>query len=180
MASYFKLLIQEGEIARLLQNHKVRVSENTIQDTCIFPLSSVAFMIVKLNEATTIWPPNTPWKLQPDLVERIERFNTVHRHGHLVLMATLFGPHELSVFTAVQERFMNTKLSILPAHNTNEAVDNMLTVAKATCKPASEIISQRVNHMTTNHLSADYIMQILSKIGINGHHILLTVSVQTK
>nr|XP_006816029.1 PREDICTED: uncharacterized protein C1orf146 homolog [Saccoglossus kowalevskii] len=161
MASYFKLLIQEGEIARLLQNHKVRVSENTIQDTCIFPLSSVAFMIVKLNEATTIWPPNTPWKLQPDLVERIERFNTVHRHGHLVLMATLFGPHELSVFTAVQERFMNTKLSILPAHNTNEAVDNMLTVAKSGCATLSKIANATREELLDCSLDSATVQHIL-------------------
>ncbi|XP_070537187.1 protein SPO16 homolog [Ptychodera flava] len=169
--------LYDSDMARQLQReHKIRYSDNTIKHTCIFPLSSIAFIIVPVNEATTVWPLKSPWKLDPALIERIERFVSVHCNGYLIVTASLFGQHEMTVFSSLQDRFLKTKLRLLPAHNASDCVQCMLTIAKATCKPASAIIKERMNVALANQLSEVAVIHILSMLGLNQHDILFQSS----
>ncbi|CAH1241197.1 C1orf146 [Branchiostoma lanceolatum] len=167
--------LQNSDVTRLLQQqkHKTRVSDTTLRHTCIFPLSGVAFMIVPLNESLTDWPPSADSVLDGHLVDRIEKFLAVHRNCYLLTTAALHGHHEMTALSALQNKFMDRKLYLLPAHNASECVQSMETIAKATYKPSCETIRQRLCKLLTNQVSEDIVLHIISRLGLSQHECLV-------
>ncbi|XP_078661508.1 protein SPO16 homolog [Branchiostoma floridae x Branchiostoma belcheri] len=167
--------LQNSDVTRLLQQqqHKTRVSDTTLRHTCIFPQSGVAFMIIPLNESLTEWPPSGDSVLDSSLVDRIEKFLAVHRNCYLLTTAALYGHHEMAALSTLQNKFMDRKLYLLPAHNASECVQSMTTIAKATYKPSCEMIRHRLCKLLANQISDDIVLQIISRLGLSQHECLV-------
>ncbi|KAI8482990.1 hypothetical protein Bbelb_392900 [Branchiostoma belcheri] len=145
--------LQNSDVTRLLQQqqHKTRVSDTTLRHTCIFPQSGVAFMIIPLNESLTEWPPSGDSVLDSSLVDRIEKFLAVHRNCYLLTTAALYGHHEMAALSTLQNKFMDRKLYLLPAHNASECVQSMTTIAKAVSHPSTD----RARRCLTSEIERD-------------------------
>ena len=50
-----------------------QVSAGTPLRTCVFPLSSVTFVVESPSDAVTRWPPLSSFNLEPELISRFVR-----------------------------------------------------------------------------------------------------------
>ncbi|XP_013395863.1 uncharacterized protein C1orf146 homolog [Lingula anatina] len=147
--------LENTEIGRLLkQQHKVRVSGTVVQNSCIFPKSGIAFLIVPLQEAVTVWPIQEKVHLDPELTQRLEKFLQVHAYCYVIATAPLHGKEELAVFSVLQQRFFG-QLHMIPAHSAEECVQNMLILAKMTCPPVSDLLPKRLQKMSATQLDVE-------------------------
>ncbi|CAH3017399.1 unnamed protein product [Porites evermanni] len=164
--------LEESEIYRLLRSkHKVRVTDTTGQGVIIFPLSSVAFMVISLDHALKENEGQTV--VSADIVERVQRLNQVHQRAYVILMAALMGSKEMQNLTALQSRFLGTKANFIPAHSAKECVDFMVTIAKVTCKPMAGLIQERMKRLQESTVSDNVILHALGNIGLGNHECLV-------
>ncbi|KAM7447976.1 hypothetical protein ABFA07_003884 [Porites harrisoni] len=187
--------LEESEIYRLLRSkHKVRgiseslkicaiilavsesefvltVTDTTGQGVIIFPLSSVAFMVISLDHALKENKGQTV--VSRDIVERVQRLNQVHQRAYVILMAALMGPKEMQSLTALQSRFLGTKANFIPAHSAKECVDFMVTIAKVTCKPIAGLIQERMKRLQESTVSDNVVLHALGNIGLGNHECLV-------
>ncbi|XP_041460787.1 protein SPO16 homolog [Lytechinus variegatus] len=160
----------------LLQRHKVRFSDTTVSSSIIFPLSSVAFLIVPLEKTSLEWPPKSGRiQLDHEFLQRLQKFVQIHRNSYMVLTSALHGPHEMAIISAIQTRFIDHNLRILPVHNDSECLQTILTIAQATCTPTCNILRSRLDAILSRQNSAQMILNILSQLGLNHHHILTKI-----
>lgn len=159
------------DVARLLQQrHKVRFSDTTLASTCIFPVSAVAFMIVPLAKASLEWPPKSGQiQLDHEFIDRVQKFVQIHRNSYMVITSALHGPHEMAVISAIQMRFIDYNLRILPVHNDSEGVQTILIIAQATCKPTCSILKSRLDAILSKQIGEEVVLNILSEMGLNHH-----------
>ncbi|KAJ7365672.1 hypothetical protein OS493_002385 [Desmophyllum pertusum] len=155
---------------RLGQENKVRVTDTTGQGVIIFPLSSVAFMVVPLDQV--LKESQGQILMNQDIIERIQRLNQLHRRAYVILVAALMGPEEMQALTALQNRFLGTKSRFIPAHNAKECVDCMVTIAKVTCKPMAGVIQERMKKLQASTVSDNVVLCVLANIGLSNHGIL--------
>nr|XP_054749924.1 protein SPO16 homolog [Lytechinus pictus] len=149
------------------------VSNTTVSSSIIFPLSSVAFLIVPIEKASLEWPPKSGRiQLDHEFLERVQKFVQIHRNSYMVLTSALHGPHEMAIIAAIQTRFIDHNLRILPVHNDSECLQTILTIAQATCTPTCNILRSRLDAILSRQNSAQMILNILSQLGLNHHHIL--------
>ncbi|KAM4722899.1 protein SPO16 homolog [Rhinophrynus dorsalis] len=129
---------QGHEVTASLQNqhHKVRLSEFVESGTIIFPLSGIAFLLASAQDLTVA--------SRATLFDRVEKFISVHRNCFLVLTAALHGPEEWNLMFSIQQRFLGSNLRLFPAHNNNDVIKMILTIAKVTCKPHLERVRDRL------------------------------------
>ncbi|XP_073235893.1 protein SPO16 homolog [Porites lutea] len=164
--------LEESEIYRLLRSkHKVRVTDTTGQGVIIFPLSSVAFMVISLDHALKENEGQTV--VSADIVERVQRLNQVHQRAYVILMAALMGSKEMQNLTALQSRFLATKANFIPAHSAKECVDFMVTIAKVTCKPMAGLIQERMKRLQESTVSDNVVLHALGNIGLGNHECLV-------
>ncbi|XP_071507340.1 protein SPO16 homolog [Diadema antillarum] len=166
---------KNNEISRLLQQrHKVRFSDSTVPGTFIFPLSAIAFMVTPLDKVSLEWPPKSGHiQLDHDFVDRVLKFIQIHRNSYLVVSSALHGPHEMEVIAAIQFRFVDSNLKILPVHNDAECVQTIQTIAQATCKPTSTILKSRLDGILSHQSREEVVLNILSQIGLRHHECLV-------
>ncbi|XP_064644646.1 protein SPO16 homolog [Lineus longissimus] len=146
--------LKDGEVVKMLsQHHKVRVAEKTIENTCIFPVSGVAFMIQVVHVSTPTWSPPEHAALRSDIIERLEKFLRIHRRCYLLLVADLHGPREFAVIMTTQQQFFNQQLNILPVHSLTESVHSMLKIAKVTCQPGSGKLKGWISSVLSQHVN---------------------------
>ena len=67
----------------------------------------------------------------------------------------------------LQETFLKEDLQFIPLHNSNECLSCMLNITKVTCKPLSEVISQRMAMLKKELESEDSILGILGRLGLS-------------
>ncbi|XP_030855802.1 uncharacterized protein LOC115929862 [Strongylocentrotus purpuratus] len=154
----------------------IAVSDTTVPSSIIFPLSSVAFLIVPIGKASLEWPPKSGRvQLDHEFTERAQKFVQIHRNSYMVLTSALHGPHEMAVIAAIQTRFIDHNLRILPVHNESECLQTILTIAQATCKPTCNILKSRLDAIVSRQNSEQMILNILSQLGLSHHHILIII-----
>ena len=147
----------------------VAVSTGTLPHTCIFPQSSAAFMMLPISEALTEWPPKDHCTIAPTLAQRLSKFSELHHKCYVLLCAPMLGANEQKVLSALQQKYMCTDLNFLPAHNSKECVECMLSIVKVTCKPVSSVIRQRMQHVQDQLLSEEAVLSTIQLCGINRH-----------
>ncbi|XP_068749810.1 protein SPO16 homolog [Montipora capricornis] len=164
--------LEGSEIYRLLvQNHKVRVTDTTGEGVIIFPLSSVAFMIIELDKVLNSDQGES--SVNPYIFDRIQRLNQLHRRAYVFLFAPQMEPKEMHALAALQRRFLGAKARFLPVHNVKACVDCMITLAKATCKPMTESIQERVKALQDSSVSDSIVLRIFASIGLSSHECLV-------
>ncbi len=151
------------------------VSPTTLANTCIFPQSSVAFMIVGANDAVTNWPPTETCQIDHAFSQRLLRFSTLHQRCYILLCSPMLGTNEQKVLSALQEHFLSSGLHFLPVHNASECIENMTTFAKVLCKPLSSVILERLEHVRQRLISDEAVLKIVEKIGLQEFEVHLLV-----
>ncbi|KAK2159181.1 hypothetical protein NP493_1740g00008 [Ridgeia piscesae] len=167
--------LRESELAKILQyQHKVRFSETTLENSCIFPLSGIAFLVLPLADLTRSCLSGRPVVIDTHVINSIEKFLSVHRDCYAVGVAASHGDREVAIFNAIQSKFLGSKLQLLPAHNAHESVEVMLTVAKVKCKKVQGILRGRLDALQKSHTPHGVLLHALSTIGLSSHecHVL--------
>ncbi|XP_060552727.1 protein SPO16 homolog [Ruditapes philippinarum] len=147
---------------------KVRVSNGVIPGSVVFPLSSVAFLIVPVSRATTLDPENNI-QLSQELIERVDNFLKVHKNCYMLCQAPLHGQNEKQVFAMIQRMYLNTRLNMIPVHNAMEGVKTMFTIAKGLCKPVSDILNERLEQVVKEQKKSDFMTAALKQLGLTNH-----------
>ncbi|XP_075997723.1 protein SPO16 homolog [Genypterus blacodes] len=136
------------------QQHRIRFSDSIEPGAFIFPLSGTAFLLVD--------PHDLPEHYEGSgLFDKIKDFVHVHRNCFLLLHAPFHGQKELELLSAMQHRFFDTNLKILPVRNTEETVKGMLTIAKATSKPHVDNIWDRMSLARAHIIENSPVWQML-------------------
>lgn len=142
------------------------VSSGTLPHTCLYPQSSIAFMILPTSSILTSWPPTDQSKILPQLSSNIEKFSKLHHRCYILVSSPLIGSHEQAAIGLLQENFLTANVQFLPMHNSNECVTCMQNVAKLTCKPLSTLVQKRMADLESQLESEDSIMSILRGCGL--------------
>ncbi|KAI0233072.1 hypothetical protein LSAT2_016677 [Lamellibrachia satsuma] len=164
-----------SELAKILQyQHKVRFSDTTLEHSCIFPLSGVAFLVLPLADIAVNWLPGHPVTIDTHIINTIQKFLSVHRDCYIVGVSASHGEGEIAVFSAIQSKFIGSKLQLLPAHNAQESVEAMLTVAKVKCKSVEGVLRGRLEVLQRSHTPHGVLLHALSTTGLTSHecHVL--------
>ncbi|XP_014662886.1 PREDICTED: uncharacterized protein LOC106805699 [Priapulus caudatus] len=126
-------------------------------------------MVVSLKETLVTWPPDELCSLNPHIVERIEEMLKIHRHSYVIATSTLHGKDEHAALIALQQKFFDTNLGILVAHNAQDCTDHMSTIAKVMCKTGKEVIQAQVRWVLSSQTSSEVIVQALEQLGLSQH-----------
>lgn len=143
------------------------VSSGTLPHTCLYPQSSVAFMILPTSSILTTWPPTEQSKLLPQLALNLDKFSKLHHRRYILVTSPLIGAHEQAVISLLQDRFLMTNMQFLPMHNSKECVSCMQNIAKLTCKPLSALVLSRMADLESQLVSEEGVMGILGGCGLS-------------
>ncbi|XP_031564665.1 uncharacterized protein C1orf146-like [Actinia tenebrosa] len=164
--------LSNSEVRQILEkDHKVRVSDTTGEDTIIFPLSSVAFLLLELDRVM-VGNGKGGESLDLQLIKRLERFHQIHRHCYVIVVSQMMASKQLESLVALQGRFLNLHMGFIPAHNPKEIIDCMISITKVTCKPLSQIIQDRLQNLQSSTLTESVVLHVLSNLGLTMHDIL--------
>ncbi|XP_065834918.1 protein SPO16 homolog [Oscarella lobularis] len=162
-----------SQIADILrsQGHRLRVSETTLPHTCIYPQSSVAFMIVPLNELWLKGGTEAQPNLDPTILRRIDKFLQLHRQRYILASGSPKGlcTVEQNLLMELQQRLIDDDVATIPVHTARQCVDSMLSIAKATYKPHADLIRERFKSMSGDNWSEEKAIQTLLQTGITEH-----------
>ncbi|KAK3713000.1 hypothetical protein QZH41_014109 [Actinostola sp. cb2023] len=168
--------LSNSEVCRLLEkNHKMRVSDTTGEDTVIFPLSSVAFLLLNSSDIMTRNDDGNS-RLDANIMKRIERFQQIHRNCYVIVTSNMMSAKQLQCLVALQERF-SQHLGFIPVCNSKESVNCMTNIAKVTCKPLSNVIKERLQNLQSSTIIESVVLHILSNLGLTLHDILLILHI---
>ncbi|XP_064416133.1 protein SPO16 homolog isoform X4 [Latimeria chalumnae] len=94
------------------------------------------------------------------------RFSDTVEEGSIIfsLSAALHETREWETMIRIQQRFLGSNLRIIPVHNTNDIVKSILTIAKATCKPAVDNIWCRMVMATAQITDRSLVWEMLHKL----------------
>ena len=145
------------------------MSTSTLPHTCIFPQSSVAFIIIPIAETLAEWPPKEHCCIDSLLNQRLHKFSELHHKCYVLLNAPMIGSNEQKVISALQQKYMNNDLSFLVMHNSNECVECMLSIVKVMCKEVSSMIRQRMERVQEQLLSEEAVLSMIQLCGVNRH-----------
>nr|XP_058954871.1 protein SPO16 homolog [Pocillopora verrucosa] len=164
--------LENSDIHRLLmQYHKVRVTDTTGHGVIIFPLSSVAFMIMPLDQVLT--ENQEKHLINEDTIERIHKLNQLHRKAYVILVAAFMGPEQIKAWTALQSRFLGTSSRFIPAHSAKECFECMMTISKVTSKPMVGVIQERMKRLQESTINDNIVLGALATIGLSNHECLV-------
>ncbi|XP_004635789.1 uncharacterized protein C1orf146 homolog [Octodon degus] len=157
--------LKNYEIAAALENqsHKIRYSDSVENGSIIFSLSGVAFLLMDANECMI--------SAEEVFLTKIEKFLNIHQNSFLVLFAALHGHEEWKLMFRIQQRFLGSKLRILPVHNTANAINLMCTIAKTSSKPYMDSICYRMVTTKAYIIEQSPVWKTLHKIKLNSDSI---------
>lgn len=154
------------ELRYYLYNNCYTVSTGTLPHTCLFPQSSVAFMILPVSDTITSWPPNDQPQLHKELLKNLTEFSKLKHKCFVLLCSALYGTNEQKVLSLLQQHFFSFQLNFLPVHNSKECTECMISIAKVSCKPLSDVIRERFERVHHQFLSEENIASIVCGMGI--------------
>ncbi|XP_071825381.1 protein SPO16 homolog isoform X2 [Apostichopus japonicus] len=154
------------------QGHKVRY--NIIPSTIIFPKSSIAFLITQSsNFLETTKENESHSSLENKMFKRLEKFTSTHRNCYLLLKIANLEETMWNAIERVQMRFMDTKLQMIFAEKDMSCIQSMITIAQATCKPASTILQSKLKEHLRGQFSVEKILSTLEPTGLSEHDCLV-------
>ncbi|XP_046355719.2 protein SPO16 homolog isoform X1 [Haliotis rufescens] len=176
--------LEKSEISRLLRqkNFKIRNSESVTNNSIIFPMSGVAFMILHLKDVISdgciraeVWE-RLAWLSVFYLAAAaaskstrrisIDKFIQVHRRCYILAEAPCHAEQEQCVFSAIQEKYMTSSLQMIPVHTPAESIQAMLNISKSLCKPMGEVVTRRFQGVLTHAMCGDVTGAALTQLGL--------------
>ncbi|XP_046355720.2 protein SPO16 homolog isoform X2 [Haliotis rufescens] len=154
--------LEKSEISRLLRqkNFKIRNSESVTNNSIIFPMSGVAFMILHLKDVIS------DGCIRAEVWESIDKFIQVHRRCYILAEAPCHAEQEQCVFSAIQEKYMTSSLQMIPVHTPAESIQAMLNISKSLCKPMGEVVTRRFQGVLTHAMCGDVTGAALTQLGL--------------
>ena len=149
--------------------HTHTVSTGTLPHTCLFPQSSVAFMIVPMKEILTVnnapsHENNSFPHINAQLLDNLLSFSKLRHKCYVLLCAPLMSTNEQKIFSLMEQKFLMEDLQFVPVHNSKECMEYMTSIAKVTCKPLSTIIRQRYEKVKHQLLTEENVISILQEM----------------
>ncbi len=139
------------------------VSTGTVKNTCIFPQSTAAFMILSASQVMH----SSQAHIDSEVSSNLKKFSQLHHKCFVFLLSGLIGTQEQKILSILQEEYLNSDLSFLLAHNIPECAQCMFSIAKVLCKPLSDVIRGRLQRLYGQVCSEDNILAVLSELGID-------------
>lgn len=163
----------DGELHNLLKTtkFKVRTSSTTPYYSCVFPVSSVVF-IIRTFTATNLESKNIETK---KFLNGIDKSLNLHYKQYVFLLAPLFGMEELSSLNELQRRYLKTTLEFIPVHNNAECLTAMIDIVKINCSPTSDIVKERYVSAMNRQISEEGVMHILKKSDFSDHEVAVAI-----
>lgn len=124
-------------------------------------------MVVPINETLSSWPPNDHTEIQRDLLKNFSEFSKLKHNCFILLCSAVFGRDEQRALSFLQQSYFSDRLNFLPVHNSKECCECMISIAKVSCKPLSDIIRERFERVQQQFLSEGTVMTILCAMGID-------------
>ncbi|KAM5321380.1 protein SPO16 homolog [Glossophaga mutica] len=152
--------LKSCEVATALENrsHKVRYSNAVESGSIIFSCTGVAFLLMDTKECFMT--------AEEIFLAKIEKFINIHQNSFLILSAAFHGLEEWKLMFGIQQRFLGSKLRILPVHNTVNAVNLMCTIGKITSKPHIDSICYRMTATKAYIIEHSPVWKTLQKINL--------------
>uniref|UniRef100_A0A0L8GZE0 Uncharacterized protein n=1 Tax=Octopus bimaculoides TaxID=37653 RepID=A0A0L8GZE0_OCTBM len=169
--------LSNSDIIALLRdsNYFIRFSSTVIKDSCIFPSSSVAFLIVDdvfnsrrqtcLPQSTRLASTNEQGEhndsdRSTELLNRMEKFSRLHQRCFVILRYSVFDSFATESLQNIQLKFLESRLQVIPVLNDNgqSVVEAMLNIAKVMCKPVSEVLKERLESIQASFKSSVTLM----------------------
>lgn len=142
------------------------VSKVTLPHTCLYPQSSVAFMILPTAAILTSWPPTNQSKIHPKLAENLAKFSQLHHKRYVFVTSPLIGFHEQAAISFLQDEYLMTDMQFLPMHSSKECVEGMQNITKLCSKQLSALVRKRMESLETQLVSEEAVMSILKEFGL--------------
>lgn len=127
--------LSNSDIITLLRdsNYFIRFSSTVIKDSCIFPSSSVAFLIVGdvFNSRRQMYPQSTRLASVneqekhddsdrcTELLNRMEKFSKLHQRCFVILRYSVFDSFTTESLQNIQLKFLESRLQVIPALSNN-------------------------------------------------------------
>ena len=149
------------------------VSTGTLPHSCIFPQSCVAFLVVPVSDVFTDWPPTERSQPSAILLKRLSKFCETHQKCFAIVCAPMFGSWEQRALSVLQQRFLLQHLQVMPAHNSSECVECMITIAQVASKPTCVVMRDRLQGVRDLLLSEEYTLSVVQQAGFSGSDSML-------
>ena len=143
--------------------------------TCLYPQSSVAFMLLPTTSVLTNWPPTEQSKILPQIAEHLDKFSRLHHKCYVLVTSPLIGANEQAVIGLLQEKFLSANMQFLPMHNARECVSSMQNIAKLVSRPLVALVQKRIGVMEANLQSEETVMCILKELGFDERESLMVM-----
>ena len=124
-------------------------------------------MVVPVSETLSSWPPNDQPQLQENLLKNLTEFCKLKHNCFVLLCSAVYGADEQKVLSLLQEHFFSKQLNFLPVHNSKECTECMISIAKVSCKPLSDVIRERFERVQQQFFTEENIAMIVSGMGID-------------
>ena len=124
-------------------------------------------MIVPVNETLTSWPPGDQSQLHEDLLKNFSEFSKLKHKCFVLLCSAVYGTDETRVLSLLQQHYFSDRLNFLPVHNSKECTECMISIAKVSCKPLSDVIRERFERVQQQFLSEENVATIVCAMGIH-------------
>ncbi|XP_065053001.1 uncharacterized protein LOC135682167 [Rhopilema esculentum] len=164
--------LANGEIHRLLQTRRcfrIKVTQSTERDSVILPVKSIAYLVVSISELARKWPSKGDKTLNEDTIQRIEKFSSIHRNCHLLLLTKMTTEDEFNIFKELQHRFWKSPLVIYPVASAKQCI-RMLEKASTLNNDANDAYTSLLN----GNLGEEMTQSILEEnLGITSHQSLV-------
>lgn len=163
-----------SEIYRLLTKfYKIREADSTIKHSLIFPKRSIAILIQPLCETCAVWPPRGKFFFDEEIIERIDKFQKLHRNPYVFLTSVSITSDEEIVYDAIQNQFFDEKVTFLSCSSAAQCVSVIMNIVT----PKQNAYRSDINiakHLCDGEFSENMVCSLAEKVlGISQYDALV-------
>ena len=123
-------------------------------------------MVIAVGDIFMDEPPSEGNQPNVFLLERLRKFCETHQKCYAIVCASILGTVEQTALSALQRHFMFDRLQVMPAHNSNECVECMVSIAHVAAKPTCMLLRERFQRVQDYYLSEDSTLSVVQQAGI--------------
>ncbi|XP_076305739.1 uncharacterized protein LOC143222722 isoform X2 [Tachypleus tridentatus] len=154
-------------------------SKSILSEICIFPKSSVAFMVSNFSDITlkskAEASQDITYNLNEEFINRVEHFQNIHRNAYVVLINSVWKAAEVTIVFQLQKNFLHKKCNILLAVNEDECAKHILTIVKVSCLPINKIVQDKIRAILESSLTEETILQLVRSMGLSEYESTLAL-----
>lgn len=143
--------------------------------TCLYPQSSVAFMLLPTTSVLSSWPPTQQSHILPQIAEHLEKFSRLHHKCYVLVTSPLMGKNEQAILSLLQDKFLTNQIQFLPMHNSKECVSCMQNIARLSSRPLSALVRKRMVALESQLASEENVLCILKELGLDQRESLMVM-----